>query len=129
MSFISCKTFTPRYKDTNGYTKELIFDKSFKFASDLNKIAILDCNLKGDVLEINVKYSGGCEDHSFNLVFDEMWKKSMPPKVSLYLEHKDGDDLCKSNIKKTVRFNIKKLKKHYNEVHINLVGYSKSINY
>jgi len=58
-----------------------------------------------------------------------MWKKSMPPKVSLFLEHDNGNDQCESIIQKTVQFDIKKLKENSKEVYIYLVGYSKSIKY
>ena len=129
IGFISCKTFPPRYKDTSSHAKTLIINASAVYPSELNKVRILDTKIIGDILQIKIEYSGGCEKHDFNLIFNGVWKRSLPPKISLFLEHKFEHEKCKSLVSKIIEFDIKKLKEKNNEVYINLVGYSKSIKY
>lgn len=129
IGFISCKTFLSRSKDTSSHAKTLIINSSAVYSSELNKVRILDTKIIGDILQIKIEYSGGCEKHDFNLIFNGVWKRSLPPKISLFLEHKFEHEKCKSLVSKIIEFDIKKLKDKNNEVYINLVGYSKSIKY
>jgi len=129
VGFISCKTFPSRYKDTPNNHRTLIINTSAVYSAELNKIRILDTEIIGDILQMKIEYSGGCEKHDFNLIFNGIWKKSMPPKITLFLEHKYEHEKCKSLVSKVIKFDIKKLKEKNSEVYINLVGYSKSIKY
>ena len=83
MSFISCKTFTPRArnKDTSS-TKELIFNGSFLYDEDLSSVTIIDSKINGDLLEITVEYSketnellgtGGAVKNSLGMLEDEFF--------------------------------------------------------
>ncbi len=133
MSLISCKTFPPRYKDTSKYPKGLIYDASNRYESEFKNFLIVDAKVTEGILELKTQIPGNCHHNHFNLVFNEIWMKSMPPKVTLFLEHKDGNDQCNSKRNQAkvgpIKFNIKKLKEHHSEIIINLVGYSKSIKY
>ena len=126
---MSCKTIPQRHKDTSKYHKTLIINSSITYSTELHKVRILNTKIIDDILQIKIEYSGGCEKHDFNLIFNEIWKKSMPPKITLFLEHKDGNDKCKALVSEVLKFDIKKLKEKTNVVYINLVGYSKSIKY
>ena len=126
---MSCKTIPQRHKDTSKYHKTLIINSSIPYSTELHKVRILNTKIIDDILQIKIEYSGGCEKHDFNLIFNEIWKKSMPPKITLFLEHKDGNDKCKALVNEVLKFDIKKLKEKTNVVYINLVGYSKSIKY
>lgn len=130
ISLISCKTFPPRYKDAQSrVVKDLIVDQEYKYAQSISNCKIITAAINNDTLEIEVEYTGGCEIHTFNLYFDEVLKKSMPPKATLFLEHKDNSDQCESMLTKTLKFNIKKLKEKSNEMYIYLVGYSHTLKY
>lgn len=129
IGFISCKTTPQGRKETSKHPKSLIINSSIPYATELHKVRILNTKITDDILQIKIEYSGGCEKHDFNLIFNEIWKKSMPPKITLFLEHKDGNDKCKALVSEVLKFDIKNLKEKTNEVYINLVGYSKSIKY
>ena len=129
IGFISCKTFPSRSKDTSSHAKTLIINSSAVYSSGINKVRILDSKIIGDILQIKIEYSGGCEKHDFNLIFNGVWKRSLPPKITLFLEHNYEHEKCKSLVSKIIEFDIKKLKEKNNEVYINLVGYPKSIKY
>lgn len=71
---------------------------------------ILKTEINGDILTIEVSYSGGCEEHSFKLYFNGNYKKSLPPKVNFELEHDPKGDACRSIVQKTLKFDISKAK-------------------
>jgi len=48
---------------------------------------ITGVSLEGNILSLDVEYSGGCKDHSFELVGSAMIMKSMPPKRTVKLVH------------------------------------------
>ena len=63
--------------------------------------------IKGDILEIDVTYSG-CGVHEWTLFGNRFYRKSLPPQLSLFLWHDQHGDQCKKRFKQTLYFNIKK---------------------
>ena len=57
-----------------------------------------------DVLHLNVRYSGGCEEHEFALFSNKMYAKSMPPQLTLFLEHDAKGDKCREMVNKDLYF-------------------------
>jgi hypothetical protein len=85
-------------------------------------------SMEGDILNINITYRGGCGQHSFELYSNGFLKKSLPPQVDVFLEHKKENALaagrqepCSKEIKQTLKFNISALKKpNYNLIVVNI---------
>ena len=65
--------------------------------------------IKGDILSIDVEYSGGSKEHTFELFSNQMLMKSLPPKMTLFLQHQANGDLAKALITKTLLFDLKLL--------------------
>jgi hypothetical protein len=63
-----------------------------------------------DMLTLRVNYGGGCKDHSFDLVSNGQFTKSIPPQVSLVLKHQANGDQCKNLVYRDLHFNISKLR-------------------
>lgn len=63
-------------------------------------------NLKGDVLELVVSYSGGCKTHDFVLQGDPRIMKSLPPQMNIVLQHNANADHCRAHITDTLRFDL-----------------------
>ena len=59
-----------------------------------------------DVMTMFVSYSGGCKDHDFFLVSKNEYAKSLPPQLTLYLEHDNKGDACRELKQDTLMFNI-----------------------
>ncbi len=73
--------------------------------------SVLSWNANNDVLEVVVRYSGGCKTHDFNAYFSGAWLKSFPPKAIIALEHLNPDkDPCRSMVKDTLRFDLKNVR-------------------
>ena len=84
------KTFTPDIKKQINYT-------------------IQNVSISGDIINIDVSYSGGCKEHSFQLTTNGLYAKSNLPKINLYLSHNNNEDMCKKMIEETIHFDIKQI--------------------
>jgi hypothetical protein len=71
---------------------------------------INDVRLMDSILVLSIGYTGGCANHNFELVGNEMITKSLPPMRSINLIHTTLDEeTCKREILETLYFNIKQL--------------------
>ncbi len=83
----------------------VVVDPSYRpRVTDGFKLESIQCD--GDVLLVNIQYSGGCKDHSFELITNGIYLKSMPPQLMLTLEHQNNGDVCRELINKTLAFNV-----------------------
>lgn len=95
-----------------------------------NNFTINKLSIEGDILTINISYSGGCKDHEFNLYGNEALMKSMPPKKSLFLEHLNNNDECEGWITQILKFDLTPIKEfHYQQKEITLLIDDKSVSY
>ena len=90
---------------------------------------ITSVNLDGDILSISVSYSGGCQEHQFDLIFNGSYKKSLPPQIDLYLTHNSNNDNCRAMIAEELKFNIADVKGGNKKVIISLNNYKDKIEY
>ncbi len=98
-----------------------------KIPSDsLQAVKIGKVSIDGNVMCIDVTYSGGCEQHSFALEGHEAVAKSMPPIRTIRLVHTGKKDNCKAMVMQTLKFNITELaytKEKGNQIYLKLEGY------
>jgi hypothetical protein len=66
-----------------------------------------EVKVEGDNLMVTVTYGGGCKDHVFQMHSKGQFMKSLPPQLSLYLEHESNDDNCRALITETFNFDLK----------------------
>lgn len=79
------------------------------FSSESDVFTIKSNELNGDIMSLTVTYSGGCEEHSFELVSNGAYAKSLPPQCRLRLIHDGNNDNCRSLIETKLNFNVKDL--------------------
>lgn len=89
------KVVPPAIKATLGDTGQ---------ASD--PLEISSIAIEGNIMKIDVSYSGGCQVHSYDLVGSFAVMKSMPAQRSVQLVHRAKGDNCRTVIKETLRFDI-----------------------
>lgn len=70
---------------------------------------ILEKHLDGQSLMVKVAYSGGCNEHFFEVSWDGNYMKSLPPQVNLNLTHVNNDDACRARIEKEFAIDLRKL--------------------
>ena len=74
---------------------------------ETDPFTILDMNASGDTLWVTVQYGGGCKDHEFTMNSNNLWMKSLPPQLTLYLEHKNNGDNCRALITQKLAFDLR----------------------
>lgn len=57
----------------------------------------------GNEIELTVAYSGGCMEHGFRLLADEVVALSYPPQLGVHVIHDDPGDDCEAYITQTLR--------------------------
>ena len=116
LALASCKqkektTKAPQMEvtETSMSSLPVSIDKE-KYAQDSDPLNIKSAKMNGDVLELIVSYSGGCEEHDFELASNGFYMKSLPPKLALKVIHNSNQDACRSLVEKTLNFDIKDLR-------------------
>lgn len=70
-------------------------------------ITITSVKLEGNILSLGVEYSGGCKDHTYDLIGSEAVMKSLPAKRSVKLIHHSNDDSCRELVSETLKFDVR----------------------
>ena len=63
----------------------------------------------GNEIELTVAYSGGCMEHGFRLLADEVVALSYPPQLGVHVIHDDSGDDCEAYITDTRRVDASQL--------------------
>ena len=83
----------------------MVIDRAYR-PQETTPYEILSSDLDGDILTLIVSFSVGCEVHEFSLISNQMYMKSMPLQLPLYLEHDSHGDACRALIQETLQFDI-----------------------
>ncbi len=75
----------------------------------LDNFEVLEKHQDGGFLIVKVAYSGGCNEHFFEVSWDDRYQKSLPPQVNLSLTHVNNDDACRARIEKEIAIDLRKL--------------------
>ena len=72
-------------------------------------VKINKASISGNIMTLEVTYTGGCKEHRFELIGREMISKSLPPIRSVKLVHTGNGDDCTTTITHPVKFDIRDL--------------------
>ncbi|HLN54572.1 MAG TPA: hypothetical protein VK207_01200 [Bacteroidales bacterium] len=89
-----------------------------------NPYNILDFRIDGDSAFISLSYAGGCNPHTFEVIWSESYAESYPPQTSILLLHDSHGDACKALITETLAFDLARLTGpiDYEKVVVNLLN-------
>ncbi len=90
--------------------KEVVVDADAKMYDTGTNYKVDSLEINNDTLSVFVAYSGGCKEHSWELVTNGMYEKTRPPEITVCLKHISNGDACRQLIRNEVKFNITKLK-------------------
>ena len=124
---ISVDEITPSNPQKNVKIKAILGD--FK---DSDTYEIKSVNIQGNTLFMEITYVGGCGIHQFELIGQSMIIKTLPPKRSITLVHKNEDDSCRSIVTRILEIDIKDLAFNQTpnaEIILMLKGWKNDINY
>ena len=85
-------------------------------------VTIHSATVRGDSLELDVAFGGGCRDHMFLLLSDGAWMESNPVQVGVRLAHDARGDNCKALVSRLLRFDLTPLKVAYNAAYQTTTG-------
>lgn len=88
--------------------------------------------IEGNLMFLEVSYSGGCEEQAFSLVGSEMIMKSLPPKRGIRLQRDPKGDACRELVSKSLVFDITDLayqKEEGEVIFLLLDGFKEEIKY
>jgi hypothetical protein len=79
------------------------------FKGQTDNFEVLEAHQDRGFLIVKVAYSGGCNEHFFEVSWDERYMKSLPPQVNVRLTHVNNDDACRARLEKELAIDLRKL--------------------
>ena len=64
---------------------------------------------EGDILKVAVSYSGGCEEHDFNVIWDGTIATSNPCQINLIIDHDANGDNCEAYFIENLEIDLNQL--------------------
>ena len=81
---------------------------------------LLEANVSGDLLELEVEYGGGCREHLFEIIADpNAFLESDPVQANIYMTHESNNDLCRALVRKKLTFSLQPLKEAFRALYPN----------
>lgn len=77
--------------------------------SEGDPFTIKNVKREGEILQITLTYSGGCKEHTFEIIWDGIVYTDDPCKMNLLLIHRGDSDNCEALITETIHINLKNL--------------------
>jgi hypothetical protein len=110
---VSCKSRKPGDKPEVATAKTIsvtsvVIDSSF--VSKESGITVDSLTISGNILNVYLKYGGGCAQHDIDLVWNKVTMKSMPPQLPLGFRHDAHGDACKKLVTEMRPFDLTPLK-------------------
>ena len=103
------------HDDTPLLGSVFIGDADGRFGTD--KFALNSATVDGDVLKVNLSYSGGCESHQFTLVASDSFLESFPVQLSIFIAHNANGDTCEAYPTEDYHFDLTQIKTMYQEAY------------
>lgn len=79
----------------------------------MDPYTIENASIVEDILHLEVSYTGGCQEHLFELVALNDFLASQPVQADILLTHDANNDSCESPIKEELQFSLLSIKEEY----------------
>lgn len=110
--------------------KAVEFIKKAEMAKKGAPLSIKYAEQNGDYAVFSVSYSGGCEEHVFNLVSTGAFATTYPPEVEVLLAHNNNGDMCRSVVDEKLFFDLTPLRYDgTNQVRLIVKNTNKTLDY
>jgi len=106
----SCKVISKTNAQKSATIRNIILKEEVSENLYDDPYKIVSAEVNKDILSIVVNFSGGCKNHEWLLTGTKNFKKSLPPKKGLTLEHNSNDDNCRKLITDTLYFDLETIK-------------------
>ena len=119
-------------ESTSSTQNKIILAKIGRSTTISNPIQIISAKLSANILTLDIKYTGGCIDHDFQMIGSPSIAKSMPPIRSIELIDTTTNDECEKITFETLTIDISDLslqKTKGSEIYLSLAGWPEKIKY
>lgn len=89
-----------------GDPPTVLVDEGESEAWPSDPVEIREASVRDDVLTLRVRYGGGCVEHDFALVVEEVFLESHPVQMPARLSHDAHGDPCRALVAATLRFDL-----------------------
>lgn len=101
---------TPMRTTAPADSPAIFIDPSVNPLKGIDPVNIKDARQMGDFVVLDVSYSGGCEEHVFQLETKGDFTSTYPPEVNITLKHNSNGDRCRGIMDKKLWFDLSPLK-------------------
>lgn len=121
------------HSDSTAKPKETMITATIgEMSKTSDPMTISSVQIDGNFMTIEVTYSGGCGEHSFQMIGSSTIAKSLPPIRSIQLVHSANKDECKKMIIQKIKVDISALtykKESGSEIYLTLEGWKEKLKY
>lgn len=127
---MSCKSMKEKKQDKNDKSipSAILVENMDEYRNNAD-FSITAVAIEGNIMNIDVQYSGGCQEHEFKLLGMKAIQKSLPPKRGVFLYHNSNGDNCRSIVEEKLQFDISVLAYEGVEIILNLDSWATPISY
>ena len=101
--------------DLNSDIINIIDYNEYASLSTGDPYVIHTATITGNILVLEVQYSGGCAEHAFKLIAPDAFMESSPVQINLLLVHDSHGDNCEAWLTETLLFDLLPLKNVYEQ--------------
>jgi hypothetical protein len=101
---------TPMRTTPPANSQEIFSDPSVNHETGIDPFQVKDAQQIGDFIVLDVSYSGGCEEHVFNLETRGDYSSTYPPELEVTLKHNSNGDRCRGIMDKKLWFDLSPIK-------------------
>ena len=124
----SCGNSKKALKKNEPMIQSVLLAMDFsEYTRNSSETEIINASIMDSTLTLNVKYNGGCKDHTFELIGSKIIQKSMPAVRGIILVHNAYSDDCREVIEQELKFNISDFKYPNGDIYLKLNGYKERI--
>lgn len=106
---LGCKSMQKGMSEIPADAPTVIVDKNADIHSSTAPFEVSYADVINDHIALNVSYSGGCEEHTFEILSDGKFTATYPPEVIVHIKHHDNGDRCRGMIDEKRYFNARTL--------------------
>ena len=96
--------------EAKGCEKLVVSEPHIRIGLFRDPYTLKSASISSDKMNLDVSYSGGCNDHCFNLIWDRTIQESYPPQTSVRISHNANGDNCRQLISQTLKIDLTRMK-------------------
>lgn len=104
-------------EDNSSKTEVVMVDDIDTSALAADPFNLNAATLEGDELNLNVSYSGGCQEHLFRFVAERNFIDGNPVEAVFVLSHNANNDACEAWLTNRLSFDLSPLKAYFRSVY------------